>query len=109
MLIGNIFKYEFKYHQWDLNPRSIIASHLKCDPFDRSGIVVLNNLAAVGFEPTRTNTGDLKSLPLDQLGQTAVNLYTVSFWLYILEYIDFLIQILLLYRHLLRSVLGSYQ
>ena len=29
------------------------------------------NLAAVGFEPTRTNTGHLKCLPLDQLGQTA--------------------------------------
>ena len=28
-------------------------------------------VAATGFEPVRTNTGDLKSLPLDQLGQTA--------------------------------------
>ena len=26
------------------------------------------NMLGVGFEPTRTNTGDLKSLPLDQLG-----------------------------------------
>ena len=25
-------------------------------------------MLGVGFEPTRTNTGDLKSLPLDQLG-----------------------------------------
>lgn len=28
-------------------------------------------LAAVGFEPTRANTGHLKCLPLDLLGQTA--------------------------------------
>ena len=28
-------------------------------------------MAAVGFEPTRTNTAGLKSAPLDQLGQTA--------------------------------------
>ena len=30
-------------------------------------------MLAVGFEPTRANTGHLKCLPLDQLGHASIN------------------------------------
>ena len=41
-----------------------------------------HDMAAVGFEPTRTNTGHLKCLPLDQLGQTACDSFEEIYQLF---------------------------
>ena len=37
-------------------------------------------MLGVGFEPTRTNTGDLKSLPLDQLGHPSTGPYSHHYY-----------------------------